>query len=241
MGVSTDQLARYMRGENEPAVSKLAALSRASGFALEWLASGNGPQKPGDYASGTSTVLTAGDGSPRRLSAEQLRALIYVPLLGEINGNDKPDRTRGYVVGDYVYVPMFDVKAGAGRGKLPIGQRIIAWPVFMLAFVRDKLGAQPENLCMITVDGDSMEPELLNGSAVLVDLSDNSARRDGTYVIRVGDAVLVKNLQRIPGGFIKVSTTNPSSRFEPFNLHERGMEEQQAAIIGRVVWADRVF
>jgi hypothetical protein len=167
--------------------------------------------------------------------AEQLRGIYFVPVVGDIGDET---RTRGYVDGDYVYVPMFDVKAGAGRGRLPIGERIVAWPVFMLPFIRDKLRAQPENLGMIQFDGPSMEPDIKDGSAGLIDFSDKG-RRDGIYVLRLGDAILVKELQRMPGGLIRVSSKAPG--FDPFNLHERSMEEDDAAIIARVVWADRVF
>lgn len=39
-GISTDQLARYMRGENQPSFNALAALARPHGISLDWLAGG---------------------------------------------------------------------------------------------------------------------------------------------------------------------------------------------------------
>lgn len=41
-GVSTDQLARYMRGENEPPLSVAARLAASKGVSLEWMATGSG-------------------------------------------------------------------------------------------------------------------------------------------------------------------------------------------------------
>ncbi|MBN1378360.1 MAG: helix-turn-helix transcriptional regulator [Gammaproteobacteria bacterium] len=44
-GVSTDQLSRYMRGENQPGLLTMAALAKTHGFSLDWLASGVGDPK----------------------------------------------------------------------------------------------------------------------------------------------------------------------------------------------------
>ena len=46
-GISTDQLARYMRGENQPSFSAMAAMAHPQGISLDWLASGNGDLKGG--------------------------------------------------------------------------------------------------------------------------------------------------------------------------------------------------
>lgn len=43
MGVSTDQLARYLRNENEPPVGAVVRLGKASGYSVAWLADGEGP------------------------------------------------------------------------------------------------------------------------------------------------------------------------------------------------------
>lgn len=39
-GISTDQLTRYMRGENQPGLLVMAALARPHGISLDWLAHG---------------------------------------------------------------------------------------------------------------------------------------------------------------------------------------------------------
>lgn len=42
------------------------------------------------------------------------------------------------------------------------------------------------------------------------------ARREGVYVLRMDSALLVKQLQRLPGGMIKVISRNPA--YEPFTI-----------------------
>jgi transcriptional regulator with XRE-family HTH domain len=44
-GVSTDQLSRYMRGENQPGLLAMYTLVKPYGYSLDWLASGIGDPK----------------------------------------------------------------------------------------------------------------------------------------------------------------------------------------------------
>lgn len=256
LGVHPNTLGRYERGERAPDIEFLVTLSAKRDVSADWVLFGLQPmsiQEASDpslralalgrqYSGSLARALTLGNGVtlPAHLTAEQVREVYAVPVIGTIGDDEEPQHhTRGYIQGEYVYVPMFDVRAGAGHGKIPIGERIVAWPVFMLSFIRDKVKAPPEHLGMGTIDGDSMYPDLVDGSAALFDMSDTGPRRDGIYVLRLGENILVKWIQRTPGGVLNVTSSNP--RFAPFTLHERGMEEQNAAIIGRVVWGDRVF
>ena len=53
----------------------------------------------------------------------------------------------------------------------------------------------PNRLSVIRVDGNSMAPTLADGDEILVDRGDGAARlRDGIYVLRVDDALVVKRL-----------------------------------------------
>lgn len=40
--ISTDQLSRYIRGENQPGLLAMAALAKPFGISLDWLATGDG-------------------------------------------------------------------------------------------------------------------------------------------------------------------------------------------------------
>ena len=55
-------------------------------------------------------------------------------------------------------------------------------------------------------------------------------------ILRMGDMLLVKRLQALPGGQVKVTSDNPA--FDPWllNIQEIGAD---VAIIGRVVWSGR--
>jgi transcriptional regulator with XRE-family HTH domain len=44
-GISTDQLARYLRGENQPGLLSMASLLKPHGISLDWLANGEGENR----------------------------------------------------------------------------------------------------------------------------------------------------------------------------------------------------
>src|SRR3546814_11782305 len=76
------------------------------------------------------------------------------------------------------------------------------------------LGAEPRALSIIRVEGDSMAPTLDDGDDILVDGGDAAARlRDGIYVLRMDDVLMVKRIARAPGqGRISVISDNPHYR-----------------------------
>ncbi len=90
-------------------------------------------------------------------------------------------------------------------------------------------------LSIVRVEGDSMAPTLNPGDEILVDLGDCANRlRDGIYVIRIDDALVVKRLALHPmGRSVTVQSDNAAYPDWP----DCGMDEVQC--IGRVIWAGR--
>jgi phage repressor protein C with HTH and peptisase S24 domain len=93
----------------------------------------------------------------------------------------------------------------------------------------------PASLSIIRVEGDSMSPTLNSGDDILVDLGDSSDRlRDGIYVLRVDDAVVVKRLALHPmGRRVTVHSDNPAYPDWP------DCDLAEINCIGRVIWAGR--
>lgn len=136
----------------------------------------------------------------------------------------------------YEYLPLYDVQAAAGHGALVDREDISDFLAFKSAWIRRELGADPKDLYLISVEGDSMEPALRPGDVILVDRRQaESVPKDGVYVLQMDGSLLVKRLQSMPGGKIRVTSDNPS--YSPFELDKR--ESGNSGIIGRVVWAGR--
>jgi phage repressor protein C with HTH and peptisase S24 domain len=93
----------------------------------------------------------------------------------------------------------------------------------------------PGQLSIVRVEGDSMAPTLNAGDDILVDLGDSAERlRDGIYVLRIDDAVVVKRLALNPTGRrVTVQSDNPAYPDWPdCNLGDINP-------IGRVIWSGR--
>lgn len=141
---------------------------------------------------------------------------------------------------DYAYIPLYDVRAAAGHGKVVDAEPVIDVLAFRSEWLRQELQAQPGDVRLIFVAGDSMEPDLHGGDIVMIDIRDTGASADGFYVMRMNGTLLVKQLQRLPGGVIEVSSRN--SAYKSYTIDPEKEESSNGfAIIGRVVWACRRF
>lgn len=150
----------------------------------------------------------------------------------------KVETTKTLAMPGYVAIPLFnDVRAAAGHGAL---NGTLEKPDDALMFkedwVRFELGAHPEDLNLIRVSGDSMEPTLRAGDVVLIDHRAQRPDREGIYILRMGDMLLVKRLQAMPGGQVRVVSDNPAFAPWDISLEKIGSE---VSIIGRVVWSGR--
>jgi len=137
----------------------------------------------------------------------------------------------------YAAIPLYDVHAAAGSGAVVDSEHVVDFLHFKQDWIRHELHAKPADLYLIYVDGESMEPTLRPGDVILVDRRDHLQARDGIYVLRMDGTLLVKRLQRLPGGIINVSSDNASYR--PFDLKASDLEGTDFAIVGRVVWTGR--
>ncbi|HEY0597583.1 S24 family peptidase [Sphingopyxis sp.] len=176
-------------------------------------------------------------GSPRRL-AEQDRARIAAylgvseaMLGGPVQRIATPSRVRGPGM---ILVPKLAIGASAGAGASIDGEPVEGEVAFDPKWLRG-LGADPRALSIIRVEGDSMAPTLDDGDDILVDGGDAAARlRDGIYVLRMDDVLMVKRVARAPGqGRISVISDNPHYR----SWDDLPMSAVQ--LVGRVVWTGR--
>lgn len=101
---------------------------------------------------------------------------------------------------------MYDVEVSAGNGAAAYG---VAEPANHLAYRKDWLklrGLFAKDLNCVTARGDSMEPTISSKDTLLVDTSKTNPRDGQIYVIRSGDVLWVKRVQRqIDGSLLLIS------------------------------------
>jgi phage repressor protein C with HTH and peptisase S24 domain len=174
-------------------------------------------------------------GTPKRLAEEDRRllaryfaideALLGGPLAAEAGKSDD----------GLVAVQRLDVGAAAGPGAFAADER----PLGRIAFDRDWLRrmriGDRSLLSVIRVQGDSMTPTLSDGDEILVDRGDGAERlRDGIYVLRMDEALVVKRIALNPAGR-RVSVLSDNEAYPSWPDCDRAA----LTLVGRVVWVGR--
>ncbi len=132
-------------------------------------------------------------------------------------------------------VPKLAIGASAGSGALYDEDSLAGKIGFDEKWLR-RMGVDPSKLSLIQVQGESMIPTLLDGDDILVD-SGAALKpiRDGIYVLRMDDVLMVKRVLRGPSQRISVLSDNPSY---PDWID---IDPAQIQIIGRVIWSARTL
>lgn len=172
-------------------------------------------------------------GSPRKLDDADRRLLArFFGVDEQALGGPPPAMRDGLVE-----VPMLNVDASAGFGAVAESESAHTRFGFDERWLARLTRAKGSSLSIINVAGDSMEPTLSSGDEVLVDASDQSSRlRDGIYVLRADDALVVKRVTLKPGGRkITISSDNPA--YPSWD----DVDRSDIQIVGRVIWFGRAL
>lgn len=71
----------------------------------------------------------------------------------------------------------------------------------------NKRGLKPDPLSIISVRGDSMEPDL-NGDLVLIDLVNTDLADGKIYAVQYSGSLFVKRIQYVPGDLVRLVSRN---------------------------------
>jgi phage repressor protein C with HTH and peptisase S24 domain len=136
-----------------------------------------------------------------------------------------------------VSIVELDVQVSAGDGSWPVEEAEKGRFQFDESYFRRHIGRDPRYLRILQVVGDSMEPTFRAGDPVMVDLSQPQPRVDGIWVIQQASGVLVKRLQFLAGGTVRVISDNQAYREQVLDLKE---EYPDFRLVGQVVWSPRL-
>jgi phage repressor protein C with HTH and peptisase S24 domain len=172
-------------------------------------------------------------GVPKRLKEEERRKLARYFSIPETLLGGPPESEEAQ--GGLVSVKRHPVSVSAGPGALVTEELGKPYFAFDERWLKALTPSPPGQLSIVRVEGDSMAPTLNAGDDILVDLGDSAERlRDGIYVLRIDDAVVVKRLALNPTGRrVTVQSDNPAYPDWPdCNLGDINP-------IGRVIWSGR--
>lgn len=170
-------------------------------------------------------------GTPKRLAEDDRRMLARYFGVSEarLGGQAAPVAAR------LIPIPRLALSAAAGPGAIGGDERARDTLGFSPDWLRAIGAGSGEMLSSIRVAGDSMSPTLSDGDEIMVDRGDGAARlRDGIYVLRIDDALMVKRLALNPATRrIDIRSDNPAypgwADVDPATIE----------VIGRVIWMGR--
>ena len=172
-------------------------------------------------------------GVPKRLKEEERRKLARYFSVSEamLGGPAEEPRAPDALVS----VKLHPVLVSAGPGAIVGQEHGKPYFGFEERWLKGLTATPSSRLSIVRVEGDSMAPTLNPGDDILVDLDDCEERlRDGIYVLRVDDALVVKRLALNPRGRrLTIQSDNPAYPDWP----DCGLDE--ISCIGRVIWSGR--
>lgn len=141
--------------------------------------------------------------------------------------------------GDYVIIPMYDIKAACGNGYTNEDELIKGGLVFKESFIRKcGLSLSHEDTGIITGDGRSMEPTINHTDAILTDLRVKTIDQvisDKVYAFVANKELRIKRLFRKTNGGLRIVSDNPDKdTFPDEHIEKEDLDAIQ--IKGLVRW-----
>lgn len=180
LGMTKTALSNHKARHSIP-YDSLSTYCDRSGFSLDWVLTGKGPQR--------RAAATASD---VRYSTKELGGMVSEPRQDFL---------------DYVFVPQVSGEISAGGGL--IADNSIELKIAFRKEWIERRG-DPRNMSLIRISGDSMEPTLQSGDLALVDHGRNYVDpQGGIYAISLDQTIMVKRLQVMhPSRRLKVISDN---------------------------------
>lgn len=159
----------------------------------------------------------------RKQSAEELGAAIgkSQPTISKWENSDNLSYENAKLIADYYKIPVYEVTgeapeeymannpitkdmaeieiidatASCGYGienfhPVVVGKQLISYPR-----LREITNSRPENIKILKIRGDSMEPTINDSDVIWVDVSYKAPSGDGLYLFCIGEELFVKRLQ----------------------------------------------
>jgi phage repressor protein C with HTH and peptisase S24 domain len=201
LGLHKNSIGRFERGEQTPSGRVIEAYAKAFDVEGDWIefGTGRGPDEA--------------DADVELEAAAAAR--------GEVRAGRRAAR------GEVAAVPIVSAQAEGGPGLVPDADEHLEGTLPVRVDDLRRAGCRPADARAVVVRGDSMAPELVAGDVVVVDLA--APPREGLWVLALGDALLVKRVQRLPGGRLRLVSCNPA--YAPLEVAAADVR-----LIGRVVW-----
>lgn len=147
-----------------------------------------------------------------------------IDLINEIYGQEPINTTF-----ETLEIDILSAKVGAGGGIYNYEVSVIGQKILDTTFFKVK--PKEKDLRIVQIDGDSMEPTLLDGTFVVIDITQTD-KSDGIYALELDGQLLIKRLQFNIDSTISIISDNKIYAVQTFNPNETQVNFK---ILGRKV------
>ena len=137
---------------------------------------------------------------------------------------------------DLATIEIIDAVASCGNGienfnPVPIGKQLIS-----VNNLKDITSSKPENIKIIKIRGDSMEPTINDSDVIWVDVSHKMARGDAMYVLCIRDELFVKRV-RIDFIHNKAVVLSDNPKYPPIEVEN----PDDIRVVGKVIAINKML
>ncbi|MFM5558714.1 S24 family peptidase [Aeromonas rivipollensis] len=214
IGLSEGAVRAFLKGRI-PRADDALAIARARGIDLVWLLSGETAN--GEWQALQESVAVDCSGKPEEKASVDSRWADF----------DE----------EYALIDGYHIAVSAGHGSFNDQHEVKRKLAFRRKWLKFRQ-LNPENMAVVFAKGDSMEPTIHSGDSILVDLSRNQIQDGGLFVLRLGDELYAKRLQKRVDGGVNIISDNKAG-YETLSVLPNELES--LSIIGKVVWLGHDF
>ncbi|MGS3174525.1 LexA family transcriptional regulator [Aeromonas sanarellii] len=214
IGLSEGAVRAFLKGRI-PRADDALAISRARGVDLVWLLTGE-----------------SADGEVISLQEPSRKALIINEVSEPLADYQWPEFDE-----EYALIDGYHIAVSAGHGTFNDQHEVKRKLAFRRKWLKFRQ-LNPDNLAVVFAKGDSMEPTIHSGDSILVDLSRNQIQDGGLFVLRLGDELYAKRLQKRVDGGVNIISDNKTG-YETLSVLPSELDS--LSIIGKVVWLGHDF
>ncbi len=178
-------------------------------------------------------VISGKSANPSTVKLARVAESLGISLAWLVD-SDAASPSRRAIDNDYVVIPRIMVDASAGGGTIVSSEQEGESYYFRKSWIKEHLGASPDDMRMLYVRGDSMEPTLCHNDLILVDTTRRTPSPPGIFVLFDGFGLTPKRLEYTPHKPPRIRIISDNSQY---SIYERSSEE--TFIIGRVAWFAR--
>lgn len=148
------------------------------------------------------------------------------------SSDSKPPCT-GQPAGDteIIFIPRLKARLSAGGGSFEVETECNGKFAFRKDWIRTKGNAN--DMVLMEVSGDSMEPDICDGDMVLIDQSKNQVIAGGIFAVGVEETIMVKQLDMEPGTLV---IRSKNKRYQDIKIPRGSDLAENVRVIGRVIW-----